>query len=373
MEITEIGEFFMKKKINLASELIMYLALLAQMLYVIVGNVAHEILGIVFFVSLVVHIVIKRYWFKAVFRNLDKKAASRKFADVVTILLLAAACVLMISSMGVSRTLFPWFKFMMEPLFHRYLATAVLTLSFVHGGMHFYFKAKSKKKAVILISILAILGLAIGLALVPYLNRHLRKVDIIFEEKVTGEKVEMTGDKPLVVYFTRVGNTDFEDDVDAVSGASLMRSGGTLIGNTELLAYMVKDAIGSEIVPITLTGEKYPSSYTDTVSVGGKELREDARPGIEDIDISGYSEIILIYPIWWGTVPMPVATFLEGNDFSDKTIYLIATQGSAGFGSSTSFVREKAKGADVIEVMSIYCDDIPDSRDDIVEWLKTIQ
>ena len=146
-----------------------------------------------------------------------------------------------------------------------------------------------------------------------------------------------------------------------------------LIMYLELLAYMVKDAIGSEIVPITLTGEKYPSSYMDTVSVGGKELREDARPGIEDIDISGYSEIILIYPIWWGTVPMPVATFLEGNDFSDKTIYLIATQGSAGFGSSTSFVREKAKGADVIEVMSIYCDDIPDSRDDIVEWLKTIQ
>ena len=363
----------MKKKINLASEIVMYLALFAQMLYVILGNVAHEILGIVFFISLVVHLAIKRYWFKTVFRNMDKKATSRKFANVITVLLMVAAYILMISSMGVSRTLFPWFKFMMEPLFHRYLATAVLTLSLVHGGMHFYFKAKSKKKAIILISILTILGLAIGLALVPYLNRHLRKVNIIMEEKISGEKVKMSGNKPLVVYFTRVGNTDFEDDVDAVSGASLMRSGDALIGNTELLAYMIRDAIESEIVPITLTGEKYPSSYTDTVSVGGRELREDARPGIEDIDISGYNEIILIYPIWWGTVPMPVATFLEGNDFSGKTIYLIATQGSAGFGSSTSFVREKAEGANVIEVMSIYCDDIPDSRVDIVEWLKTIQ
>ena len=67
---------------------------------------------------------------------------------------------------------------------------------------------------------------------------------------------------------------------------------------------------------------------------------------------------------------MPMATFLEGNDFSGKTIYLIATQGSAGFGSSTSFVREKTEGADVIEVMSIYCDDIPNSRGAIAEWLK---
>lgn len=363
----------MKKKINLASELVMYLALLTQMLYVIVGNVVHEILGIVFFVSLVIHIIVKRYWFKTVFKNLDKKPASRKFADSITILLLITACILMISSMGVSRILFPWFKFMMEPLFHRYLATAVLTLALVHGGMHFYFRAKSKKKAVILIALLAILGLAIGLVLVPYLNRHLKKVDIIMEEKVSGEKVEMNRNKPLVVYFTRLGNTDFEDDVDAVSGASLMRSGDRLIGNCELLAYMIEDAIGSKIVPITLTGGKYPSSYTDTVSVGGREIREDARPLIEGIDVSGYSEIILIYPLWWGTVPMPVATFLEGNDFSGKTIYLIATQGSAGFGSSTSFVREKAKGANVVEVMSIYCDDIPDSRGDIVEWLKSIQ
>lgn len=30
-------------------------------------------------------------------------------------------------------------------------------------------------------------------------------------------------DKTLIVYFTRVGNTDFSDDVDAVSSASLRR------------------------------------------------------------------------------------------------------------------------------------------------------
>ena len=363
----------MKKKLNIFSESIMYLALLAQMLYVLVGNTVHEILGIVFFVSLVVHIFIKRWWFKATLSGKGRKGKAGRFANIVTILLILTSVTLMISSMCVSRVLFPWFKFMMEPLFHRYLATAVLTLSIVHGGMNFYFKAEKKKKAAVFITLLAIAGLAIGLALVPYLNRHFKKVEVAYDEKVSGEKVEMTEEIPLVVYFTRVGNTDFEPDVDAVSGASLMRADGVLMGNTQLMAYMIQDATGSEIVPITLTGEKYPSSYTDTVSVGGREIREDARPAIEDIDISGHNKIILIYPIWWGTVPMPVATFLEANDFTGKTIYLLATQGSYGFASSTSDIRKMAKGAEVVEGLSIYCDDIPNARTELAEWLKKIK
>ena len=124
---------------------------------------------------------------------------------------------------------------------------------------------------------------------------------------------------------------------------------------------------------ITLTGERYPSSYNDTVSVAGKELRENARPDIESIDVSEYDDVILVYPLWWGTVPMPVATFLESSDMNGKTIHLIATQGSSGFGESTDDIREMAKGANVEEVMSIYCDDIPKARGQILEWLKDNQ
>ena len=97
----------MKKKLNIFSESIMYLALLAQMLYVLVGNTVHEILGIVFFVSLVVHIFIKRWWFKATLSGKGRKGKAGRFANIVTILLILTSVTLMISSMGVSRVLFP--------------------------------------------------------------------------------------------------------------------------------------------------------------------------------------------------------------------------------------------------------------------------
>lgn len=126
--------------------------------------------------------------------------------------------------------------------------------------------------------------------------------------------VEWQGDKTLVVYFTRMGNSNFEPDVDAVSGASLLMSDGEMMGNNQLLARMVCDITDFESEAITLTGEKYPSSYSDTIAVASDELRAQARPAIEPIDVSNYDSIILIYPLWWGSIPMPVATFLEDNE-----------------------------------------------------------
>ena len=356
-----------KKKIGTAVEIIMFLAMGLQVFYVLVGNIAHEIIGMVFFVCLVIHIIFKRKWFRSLFAKNTSKSGARRFADILIILLLISTVLLMLSSMGVSRTLFPWFRFMMEPAFHRYMATIMLTLAMLHGCMHFYFRAANKKKVVIIMILLAIAGPVIGLVAVPYMNRHLKKVEIELPEKVSGEKM-IVGDKPLVVYFTRLGNTDFDEDVDAVSGASLMKVGDELMGSNELLAYMIKDALDCETVPITLTGQRYPSSYSDTVSVASNELRNDARPEIEDIDISAHDTIILVYPVWWGTIPMPVATFLENNDFSGKTVYLLASQGSAGFGSSTKDIKKMAPGAEVVEGLSIYCEDIIDAREKIGKW-----
>lgn len=54
----------------------------------------------------------------------------------------------------------------------------------------------------------------------------------------------------LILYFTRVGNTDFSDDVDAISSASLNLRNGTLAGNTELVAIMIQQETGGELFRI---------------------------------------------------------------------------------------------------------------------------
>ena len=361
------------KRLGILVDVLMYSLLAAQLAYVFVGNTVHEIMGICFFVCVVCHIVIKRKQTAAIFRKRKvKRSKSRLFSDIVTVLLMLCCCVLMLSSMGVSRLIFPWFRYIGSASLHRYLASAVLGLAVLHGGMRGFMRAKKKKKAAVLLSLGTAAALSLGLFGVPYINRHFKKVEISYSEKVTGEKLVWNGKRTLVVYFTRLGNTDFEPDVDAVSGASLLLADGKLTGSDKLLADMLCDIAGFEKQAITVTGEKYPSSYASTVSAAGKELRNDARPAVAPIDLAGYDQIILVYPLWWGTVPMPVASFLEQSDLSGRKIYLIATQGSFGFGSSTEDIREMASGAVVEEVMSIYCDDIPDSRPRLADWLKEI-
>lgn len=357
-----------KKKIGIIGDILMYALLLAQMLYIFIGNNVHEILGIAFFVCLTGHIILKGWWFKSLFKK--EKTSLRRFFDAVTCLLMLTIIVLMLSSMGVSRFIFPNVRFMGSAALHRYLATAVLTLGVLHGGLHFIMRAKKPAMAWIIVIALCAAAFSIGIFAVPYLNRHFRSVAIVRSEKVNGDRVNWTGTKPMVVYFTRLGNTDFKPDVDAVSGASLLTSDGELTGSNELLADMAGSILSCEPVAITLTGKKYPSSYNATIAVAGDELRAQARPAIEPIDVTGTDSIILIYPLWWGSIPMPVATFLEQNDFTGKTIYLIASQGSSGYGRTVSEVESLCPGAAVIPGTSIYCEDIPDARPVLYDLIK---
>lgn len=362
-----------RKRGGIIVDCLMLLLLLLQMLHVFTGNTVHEWLGIAFFLCFAVHLILKRNWLAGMLKARGRKGGfAVKLFEGTTLALLLAVIALMASSMDVSRQLFPRVMLFGSADLHRYLATAVLTLSVLHGGLALLRRSGKKKPMIFLLIAAVILSAALGLALVPYLDRHYQRVEVEYERAVSGERLTWTGKKPLTVYFTRVGNTDFAPDVDAVSGASLLVADGRLMGSGRLLADMVQDAIGCDARAIVLTGEKYPSAYGDTVVVAQRELRNNSRPAIEPVDISEYDEIILIYPLWWGTIPMPVATFLESGDFTGKTVYLIASQGSSGFGASAEAVRALCPGAAVREGISVYCDDIPEARGEIGRYLQSI-
>lgn len=114
----------------------------------------------------------------------------------------------------------------------------------------------------------------------------------------------------LVVYFTRTGNTEvLAETVHSVAGGDLVR-----------------------IVPV----DAYPADYNECLEQVQEEQRLDIRPDITlSIDnIHEYDTIILGYPIWYGTIPTPVVTFLTSFDFSDKTIMPFCTSGGSGISGS---------------------------------------
>ena len=89
-------------------------------------------------------------------------------------------------------------------------------------------------------------------------------------------------------------------------------------GNTEIAAEMISNILNADIFEIVAEKE-YPFNYNECIEIAKKELRENSKIKLkQDVDIKEYDTIFVGYPNWWGTVPMPVWTFLEGKDFTNK-------------------------------------------------------
>lgn len=177
--------------------------------------------------------------------------------------------------------------------------------------------------------------------------------------------------KTLIAYFSRVGNTDFADNIDAVTSASLNKSGGNIVGNAQILAGFAQEITNGNVFLIE-TENKYPSEYRDTTNVAKKELNAEARPAlISSVEnFESYDNIVLIYPNWWGTIPMPVATFLESYDFTGKTILPICTHEGSAMGSSENDIKEILPNADVVDGFDVRGGSVSGAKSDVENYLN---
>ncbi|MBR1607621.1 MAG: hypothetical protein IJ664_07905 [Clostridia bacterium] len=204
-----------------------------------------------------------------------------------------------------------------------------------------------------------------------YLRRHFRRVSVDRQAAVSGETVDLGDRRAIAVYFTRVGNSDFDSNVDVVSSASLMEDGGQLIGNAELIADMIVQATGCDSYAIRVV-EHYASSYGDTVKQAGAEIRSDEFRMLAGNapDLSAYDTVFLVHPLWWGSLPEPVVTFLMGMDLTGKTVYNVVTHGGSGLGQAVIATRAYTQAEVSDKALAILDDDAVNARPQVTEWLK---
>lgn len=179
------------------------------------------------------------------------------------------------------------------------------------------------------------------------------------------------GSNILVAYFSRVGNTVWEDGVDAVTSASLNVEDGEYVGNAEYLAQAAADATGGDLFLIQ-TAQTYPSDYRETTDAAAVEQDDNARPGlashVENMD--QYDTVVLVYPNWWGTLPMPLYTFLEEYDFSGKTILPLCTHEGSRMGSSERAIAELCPDAVLLDGLAVRGSGASSAQAEVMEWIN---
>lgn len=154
--------------------------------------------------------------------------------------------------------------------------------------------------------------------------------------------------KILIAYFSWSGNTK------AVAEAIHARTGGDIY----------------EIVPET----PYSQNYSATVDKAKQEQQNNARPALKNrlTDISQYDLIFVGYPNWWGSLPMPVATFMEGCNWQGKTVAPFFTHGGGGVQNCDRDLRKLAAGANVTEYLCLSGNRARNSQSEIDTWLHKL-
>jgi flavodoxin len=166
--------------------------------------------------------------------------------------------------------------------------------------------------------------------------------------------------KFLVAYFSRKGQNYVNGKIVDLP-----------IGNTEVVAKMIQKIIGGDFFHIESV-KPYPKDYTETTEVAKTELCANARPEltnhVENMD--EYDMILLGYPNWWGTMPMPMFSFLEIYDFSRKTIVPFCTHEGSGLGSSEQDIKKLCPKATVLNGIAIHGAGAGSANTKITEWLR---
>ena len=110
-------------------------------------------------------------------------------------------------------------------------------------------------------------------------------------------------------------------------------------GTTKKVAQNLAKAVNAdiyEIKPLT----PYTSAdlnWHDSNSRSSVEMNDkSARPEIteDNFSVKDYDTVLLGFPIWWGTAPRIINTFLEKQDFANKKIIIFATSGSSSIGNT---------------------------------------
>lgn len=163
----------------------------------------------------------------------------------------------------------------------------------------------------------------------------------------------------------------------AVQTGSSEGNGGVLIvffswgGNTRGIAQEIQSQTGADLFEIELV-EPYSSNYNTVLDEAQRDQNAQARPEIKNHveNIDDYNTIILGYPNWWASIPMPIASFLEEYDLSGKTIVPFCSHGGGRFGQSLTAIAKLAPDSTIGEGLAISYSGGSGMPSDVAEWLE---
>ncbi|NLH46013.1 MAG: flavodoxin [Acholeplasmataceae bacterium] len=160
---------------------------------------------------------------------------------------------------------------------------------------------------------------------------------------------------------------------DSVKTGKILIAYFSKTGNTKSVAQEIQKNVGGDLFEIKTTNT-YPEEYQAATEQAKTEKNNKFRPQLatQVADFASYDVIFVGYPIWWGTMPMGVFSFLEQNNFAGKTVIPFCTHGGSGLGDSVSEIKKTLPQANVLSGLAVRGSEAGKAQTEIANWLKNI-
>ena len=147
-------------------------------------------------------------------------------------------------------------------------------------------------------------------------------------------------------------------------------------GNTERVAGHIAEATGGDLFEL-IPSDPYTDEDLNWTDENSRVVYEYENPDARDTELvtyapenwADYDVVFIGYPIWWYDAAWPVEGFVEGNDFTDKTVIPFCTSSSSGLGESGARLAELAGTGTWLEGQRFRSSA---SQEDVAAWVDSL-
>lgn len=174
------------------------------------------------------------------------------------------------------------------------------------------------------------------------------------------------------------------DSPEGISGVNSLVMNRDEVGNAVVVYFSHNDVIKTaaefaastrnydliEIVP----QNAYPDDEAALAKRTKEEKEKGVRPALKDqpANLNGYDIVFLGFPVWEGTIPMAVATFLEDYDMVDKAIIPFCYAADGQVGESLNDIASLCRYSAIVSAYMIPDGDFADSEPIFEGWMDQV-
>ena len=87
------------------------------------------------------------------------------------------------------------------------------------------------------------------------------------------------------------------------------------------------------------------------------------------VELDQFDTVFLGYPNWWGTPPMAVATFLEGQAFAGRTVSPFCTRLGSRLGPSVEDLQILCAGTTLLGGLDVHGTGVYEAQETMAAWV----